>query len=196
MHMVLHFSEKRLNYVSILASDFMIIGLIFVGAFLNAVVRRKWFKLYVNISALLLMLLYVSDMFSIYYFQSRFYVIDLLQFFSIKNSVNYIVYPFMWALVFVVVLFTFFLLVQKWFPAIRRKNMHLRTSFVFFGMCVLFSMVNLLTNSDFHFRDNVLAINVQEIGALLSNADADSLPGRVLQSYESNFIPMIGEKRK
>lgn len=131
--------ETIINYISILASDFMIIGLIFVGAFLNAVIRKNRFKRYVNITALLLMLLYVSDMFSIYYFQSRFYLMDLLQFFSFRNSANYVLYPLAWSTVFVTVLFIFFLMVQKRFPVFRRRNMHLRAALVFFAMCVLFS---------------------------------------------------------
>lgn len=190
------FLQTIINYISILASDFMIVGLIFVGAFLNVIMRRKWFKWYVNITALLLMLLYTCDMFSILYFQSRFYMLDLLQFFSFKNGAGYVIYPFIWAFVFLAILFVFFLLVQKWFPIIRKRNMHLRASLVFFAMCVLFSGVNLLTNTDFHFRDNVLAINLKEISALVNHEDADSLPGRSLQSYESNFITMPGQKRK
>lgn len=165
-----------INYISILASDFMIVGLIFVGAFLNAVIRRRRFKRYVNVTALLLMLLYVCDMFSIYYFQSRFYMMDLLQFFSLRNSANYVLYPLVWGIIFIAVLFVFFLMVQKWFPVIRKKNMHLRAALVFFAMCVLFSGVNLLTNTSFHFRNNVLAINIQEIVAVASASDRDSLP--------------------
>lgn len=188
--------QTIVNYISIIASDFMIVGLIFVGAFLNAVLRKKWFKWYVNVTALLLMLLYTCDMFSIYYFQSRFYMVDLLQFFSFRNSASYVLYPFVRSLVFVAVLFVFFLLVQKWFPVIRKRNMHLRAALVFFGMCVLFSGVNLLTHTDFHFRNNVLAINIQEITALLRHEDADLLPGRALASYESYFVPMEGQKRK
>lgn len=185
-----------MNYVSILASDFMIVGLIFVGAFLNAVIRRKRFKRYVNITALLLMLLYVSDMFSIYYFQSRFYLMDLLQFFSFKNGAGYVLYPLAWSILFITILFVFFLMVQKWFPVIRRRNMHLRAALVFFAMCVLFSGVNLLSNTDFHFRNNVLAINIQEIVAVASANDRDALPGREIQSYESYFVPMVGQKRQ
>ena len=168
--------QTVINYISILASDFMIVGLIFVGAFLNAVMRKKRFKWYVNVTALLLMLLYVSDMFSIYYFQSRFYLMDLLQFFSLSNGASYVLYPLAWATIFVTILFVIFLLVQKRFPVIRRKNMHLRAALVFFAMCVLFSGVNLLSNTDFHFRDNVLAINIQEMTALLRADDADALP--------------------
>lgn len=187
--------QTVVNYISILASDFMIVGLVFVGAFLNAVIRRKRFKRYVNITALLLMLLYVSDMFSIYYFQSRFYLLDLLQFFSFKNSANYVLYPFVRSFFFVTILFIFFLLVQRIFPVIRKKNMHLRAALVFFAMCVLFSGVNLLTNTDFHFRNNVLAINIQEIAAIYKYDDVDALPGRELQSYESYFLPMVGQRR-
>ncbi|MBP6911177.1 hypothetical protein KBC03_06390 [Patescibacteria group bacterium] len=171
-----HFTETIVNYVSILASDFMIVGLIFVGAFLNAVLRRRRFKRYVNITALLLMLLYVSDMFSIYYFQSRFYMLDLLQFFSLRNSASYVLYPFIWAFVFLAVLFVFFLLIQKWFPVIRRRNMHLRMALVFFGMCVFFSLVNILSSTNFYFSSNVLAINVQEITALSYGGDTTELP--------------------
>lgn len=157
------FSGTLMNYISIMASDFMIVGLVFVGAYINAMYRNRIVRWVINVIALLLMLLYVSDMFSIYYFQSRFYMLDLLQFFSFKNSHTYVVYPFIRALFFVAMLFIFFLLVQKWFPMIRRKNMHLRAALVFFGVCVFFSMVNFLSRTDFHFRDNVLAINLQEI---------------------------------
>lgn len=183
--------QTVINYISVLASDFMIVGLVFVGAFLNAVIRKKRFKWYVNITALLLMLLYVADMFSIYYFQSRFYLLDLLQFFSFKNSANYVLYPFVRSFIFVTILFVFFLLVQRWFPMIRKKNMHLRAALVFFAMCVLFSGVNLLTDTDFHFRNNILAINIQEIAAFYNHEDMDTLPGRELQSYESYFVPMV-----
>lgn len=185
-----------INYISVLASDFMIVGLIFVGAFLNAVIRRRWFKWYVNITALLLMLLYVCDMFSIYYFQSRFYMMDLLQFFSLRNSANYVIYPLVWGIIFIAVLFVLFLMVQKWFPVIRKKNMHLRAALVFFAMCVLFSGVNLLSNTSFHFRNNVLAINIQEIVAVASASDRDALPWREIQSYESYFVPMVWRKRQ
>jgi|GEM_PF-994941 len=189
-------ADTMINYISILASDFMIVGLIFVGAFLNAVIRKKRFKWYVNVTALLLMLLYVSDMFSIYYFQSRFYLMDLLQFVSLRNGASYVVYPLVRAIVFVTILFIFFLLVQKRFPVIRKKNMHLRAALVFFAMCILFSGVNLLSDTDFHFRNNVLAINIQEIAAVAKAEDVNALPGRELQSYESYYVPMVGQKRK
>ncbi len=179
-------SGTLINYVSILASDFMIVGLVFVGAFLNAMYRNRTLRWVINVISLLLMLLYVSDMFSIYYFQSRFYMLDLLQFFSFKNSVTYVIYPFIRALFFVAILFIFFLLVQRWFPVIRKKNMHLRAALVFFGICVFFSMVNVLSSTDFHFRDNVLSINLQELGARIV---AGNLSGPVGKPYEDYYMP-------
>lgn len=187
------FSGTLINYVSILASDFMIVGVIFVGAFLNAMFRHRVLRRSINCGALLLMLLYVSDMFSIYYFQSRFYFLDLLQFFSLTNSASYVLYPFVWALFFVSILFVFFLLVQKLFPVIRRKNMHLRAALVFFGICFLFSLVNFLSRTDFHFRNNVLAINIQEISARLNNT-SEAIQGA--KPYADYFLPFLGQKRK
>lgn len=186
------FSGTLVNYVTILASDFMIVGVIFVGAFLNAMFRHRVLRWCINIGALLLMLLYVSDMFSIYYFQSRFYVLDLIQFFSVKNSASYVRYPFVRALLFVTILFVFFLLVQKLFPVIRRKNMHLRAALVFFGVCFLFSIVNFFSRADFHFRNNVLAINLQEISSRLAGVDVlkDAKP------YEQYFTAFAGQHRK
>lgn len=184
------FSGTLINYVTILASDFMIVGLIFVGAFLNAMFRHRVLRWCINCSALLLMLLYVSDMFSIYYFQSRFYFLDLLQFFSFTNSASYVLYPFVRALFFVTILFVFFLLVQKLFPVIRRKNMHLRAALVFFGICFLFSLVNFFSQADFHFRNNVLAINIQEVSSRISgSSNVKAAP------YEHYFLPFAGQKR-
>lgn len=187
--------DTIVNYITILASDFMIVGLIFVGAFLNALFRKKRFKRYVNITALLLMLLYVSDMFSIYYFQSRFYVVDLLQFFSLRNGASYVLYPFVWAFFFLAILFVCFLLIQKRFPIIRRRNMHLRMALVFFGMCVFFSLVNILSSTNFYFSSNVLAINVQEVAILSDPEEANTLPGRPIEPYESYFASFQGERR-
>ena len=186
------FSGTLVNYVTILASDFMIVGVIFVGAFLNAMFRHRVLRWCINCGALLLMLLYVSDMFSIYYFQSRFYVLDLLQFFSVKNGASYVRYPFARAVIFVAILFVFFLLVQKLFPVIRRKNMHLRAALVFFGVCFLFSIVNFFSRTDFHFRNNVLAINIQEISSRLAGLG----PLQGVKPYEQYFTPFAGQHRK
>ena len=163
-----------------------------VGPFLNAMFRHRILRWVINSISLFLMLLYVSDMFSIYYFQSRFYVLDLWQFFSIKNSVTYVMYPFIWAFFFVSILFVCFLLVQRWFPVIRRKNMHLRTALVFLGVCMLFSIINLVSSSEFHFRDNVLSINLQQVGTLLGDK---TINGPLTKSYPDYYLQFAGQKR-
>jgi len=187
-----HFLVTVMNYISILSSDFMIVGLVFVGAFLNAMFRHRILRWVINSISLFLMLLYVSDMFSIYYFQSRFYLFDMLQFFSIKNSVTYVMYPFVWAFFFVGILFILFLVVQRWFPVIRQKNMHLRAALVFLGVCTFFSIVNLTSLTDFHFRDNVLSINLQEVSTVLGDTSVNTA---LEKPYTDYFTPFVGQKR-
>jgi hypothetical protein len=145
-------------------SDFFVFFLMLILIVINRFLKKKIWRIINNIILAAVFLLFVLDIFTMYFFQSRLSILDLLQFMepSVWQFSSWMIGGFV--LFFVVGILVFLFVQSKTF----KKNQRLFLSgglLVFAIACVLTSIY---ASAGFSFPDNILSINYTALRQALS----------------------------
>ena len=144
-----------INYLAYFVSDFFVFLSMLALVVINRFLKKKIWRIINNMILFWIFFLFVLDIFTMYFFQSRLSILDLSQF--IEPSL----WQFSWWIIGWISLFcvagigAFLFIQSKTF----KKNQKL----LFYGWCVLFAAACIITSlyapSWFSFPDNILSIN-------------------------------------
>ena len=164
---IIYFSYKNLNprenVISYLVSDIIILFFCHLLTTVNYWIKKRWIRLINDIIILIILLLYIIDLFTIFVFHSRVAIIDVFALWSNGSS------GFDWMIrrrIFIIVLtgIIVFLLVQSKIVGLKKswKN----TLLVFSGCTVVYAIflcIIAYSNININYVDNIIALNIQKI---------------------------------
>lgn len=166
-------SEIVAHYLWYFISDFVVCLVILGFVAINILIKKNFFKLINNIIISGIFLLFVLDIFTMYFFQSRISILDIKQF------VNPSLGDFSWLVVSIIVVLCIlwiisFFIVQK--PKFKKQqNLLLVIYFVLFALWCIW--VGVYSPGGFtSIPDNILSINVTAIRDQLSEISEDNIP--------------------
>ena len=161
---VIYISYKNLNprenIVSYLASDIIIIFFAHLLVVINYWIKNRKFRLINDFIVFLILIIFLVDIFTIHFFQSRVSVIDAFKFWSNGSSgFSWVIYMWIWAII--IIWIVAFLWIQKLKVV---KGQDKKKALIFFSICsilyTLFYVYTLLSNINIGGLDNIFTINV------------------------------------
>ena len=151
--------NPRENIVSYLASDIIILFFAHLLVVTNYWIKKRKFRLINDFIVFLILVIFLVDIFTIHFFQSRVSVIEAFKFWSNGSSgFSWVIY--MWVGAIIIIWIIAFLWIQKlkvvkWYE--KKKTL------IFFSICsalyTLFYIYILLSNINITALDNIFTIN-------------------------------------
>lgn len=185
------------NYLWFFSSDFVVFWTVLFFVFVNMILNKTVLKIILNVFNFFLSLLFFIDIIVIYYFQSRLSVLDIYWFIQSSNSGYFSWYVTVWIILFFIMLFVCFILIQKYFDWTKNKNKQFYFSISFFLISVLFSLINLYSYDYADIQKNIFNLNfwiVKDI--ILWREWKSSFVSDIKKSYEDYFWKIRWKNKK
>ena len=162
-HDLLHettFSATLANYLAYLVSDFFVFFLLLILVVLNRFIKNRTFKIINNILQLIILLVFIADMFTFFYFQMRVSVLDISQFIEPSSVMSF-------GLIAGGILLAFSVLGTGAFLVIQHKTFRKNQRLFLAICCSIFAVASAITSlyarSGFQLPQNVLSLNFTAI---------------------------------
>ena len=162
---VIYFSYKNLNpwenVLSYLASDLLVIFFAHLLVTINFWIKKRKFRLLIDLIIFSILVIFIVDIFTIHFFQSRVSVVDALALGSNWSSgFSWIIR--LWISAFIIAWIATFILVQK--RKIKRTN-EWKKMIIRFSLCslsyVAFYSILVAFNISTHYVENVITLNAK-----------------------------------
>ena len=164
---IIYFSYKNLNpwqnIASYLASDIILIFFVQLLIMVNFWFKKRYWRLVIDVIVLIILLLYVVDMFTIFIFHSRVPILDIFALWSNWSSwFNWIIR--LWISIFIIVGIIVFLLLQTKTITSKHTWKNMLVLFSVFSMTyVIFYWIIIFSNIKINYIDNIVSLNLQSI---------------------------------
>jgi len=179
------------------ASDFIIFGIILFFVFVNLLFKIKRLKIASNTINLILIIFFLIDTITIYYFQSRLSIFDLSGFISAPNGGDFVLYIIFMIVIFLIAVTTIFVFVQRYFKRTSNKNKQMTVAVWFFILSIFFSFINFISYKNRDIQENVLLLNFDAINSRIEgNQNFLNTNNPFAKKYEDYFITIKGQNKK
>lgn len=167
---IIYISFKNLNplenIISYIANDIIIIFFTQLLILSNYWIKKRNWRLINNFIVLIILIIFIIDMFTIYFFQSRVPIIDI--FALVKNWSSWFSREvFLRILSIILVWIVIFLWIQK---LNKNKWNEKKKLIIIFSVCIiiysLFYMILLIFNVNINDSDNIIILNINSIKQL------------------------------
>ncbi|MCX6822470.1 MAG: sulfatase-like hydrolase/transferase [candidate division SR1 bacterium] len=190
------------HYLAYLVSDFLVFFVLVLFVIINKFVRKKFWRMRLNIFSLILLVLFLIDIVALYVFQSSISVFDVTSG-MLDPSVVKVTRSIVGVIVLAIAIgVSVFLFAQT---KIFRKHQRTLLAGVTFGFAILCLLTGMVSRPGFRFPDNIISQNISAIvgfiqdragnkvhddSAYLSyftNIDADGKKPNVIIVFEESF---------
>ena len=188
---IIYFSYKNLNpwenVISYLASDIIILFIAHLLITINYWIKKRKFRLLNDFIVLILLLLYVVDMFTIFVFHSRVSVMETFALWSNWSSgFGWIIR--LWVSVFIIVWILVFLLFQT---KLSKTSKTWKNMIIIFSICsfiyALFYITIMVSDLNINYVENIVSLNIDRINDSDKKIDEEDI-NIVDQSYHTQQI--------
>lgn len=166
-------SEIFAHYLGYFVSDFIVCLIVLGLVAMNVLIKKTLFKIINNIIILGIFLLFVLDIFTMYFFQSRISILDIKQF--INPSLG----DFSWLMVSIIVVLCIISIVS--FLIVQRPKFKKRQNFLLGIYFLLFALwcigVGMYAPGGFKsIPDNIISLNLSAIRGQFSEITEGNIP--------------------
>jgi len=185
------------HFLWFVASDFIVFGIILFFVFVNLIFKIRRLKILSNSISLILLLFFLIDVITIYYFQSRLSIFDLSSFITISNGWSFFLYIVAVVAVFLVTVTTIFVFVQRHFKWTKNRNKQMVIAVRFFIFSLFFSFINFIFQKNRDLQENILLLNIDAIDNRIGgDRDFFSANDPLAKKYEDYFTSIQGQNKK
>ena len=186
--------QNVLTYAKLFWNDLIIFGIIIILIFINISTKNKLIKIILNTLNILIASLFLIDIITIYYFQSRLSIFELYDFFSISNANSFLQYLMVIILIIIAIVWISFIISQKYLHRIHEKNKQFKVAIGFFSISAIISFASFYAISNNNIQENIFSINIEDIKWLFSKTNIqENMSGK---NYDDYFKYVKWEKKK
>jgi len=179
------------------ASDFIVFGIILFFVFVNLAFKIRRLKIVSNIINLILLVFFLIDVITIYYFQSRLSIFELSGFMTVSNGGSFLLYIIAVVGAFLISVTAIFVFVQRHFKRTKNRDKQMVIAVRFFVFSLFFSFINFVSQKNKDLQENILSLNIEAIDNRIDgNKDYLSLNDPFAKTYEEYFTPIQGQNKK
>ena len=172
---IIYFSHKNINprenVLSYLASDIIIVFVAHLLIVINYLIKKRGLRLINNLIVFVILVVFLVDIFTIYFFQSRVSIVDAFKFWSNGSSWFSWVVDIRMGTILIVWVLAFL-----WIQTLNKKRWHEKKKvLIFFSSCCicysLFYAYILANNINIESMDNIFTINITKPKEISSDVD-------------------------
>lgn len=179
------------HYMAYLVSDFLVFFVLVLFVFINQFIRQKVWRLCINIVSLILLLLFITDIVSLYVLQSRISIFDIS-----SGMLDPSVVKVTRSIVGVIVLAIVIWVAVFFFTQSKIFKKHQKTGLA--GVTLVFAVACLLTwvlsRPGFRLPENILSQNIAAIVGFTEDRLGDKTADE--SAYRSYFTSIQAENKK
>ena len=151
------------NVISYVASDIIIIFFAHLLITINYRIKKRKYRLINDLIVLIILLVYIVDMFTIFVFHSRVAIVEAFALWSNGSSwFDWMIR--LWILIFIITWLLVFLLVQT---KLANSKKSWRNMLIFFSICsviyALFYVVIICLHTNINYVENIFSLNIDKI---------------------------------
>lgn len=180
------------NYVLFFVNDLLLLSLICLLTYLVLFIKNKIIKSLLFCFAFFFFLIFLLDIFTINFFQSRLSILDLYWFIDLSNVS--LVFSYVWVvLLWFAVFFLIFFNTRKYFKKTEKKNIIFTILLFVFSLSLFVSRISYY--SDIRIQKNILNLNYDSLIEYFSKTNLNYTYNEK-KSYEDYFNIVKWENKK